>query len=234
MLLLRTLVVSVLLLALQVPPDHVPLPSTDFPPSDSRVQQNTSPGSSLTPLAKDVSDIRDLAFRPNGDGVHVGSTWDSYSFSDAPARFVIVNPEVSVKHADGTIERVTLRHAPAGGDSAVLLLNADQILVLGRMMTKLGGPKRRPPADIMEVPNQPVGQTLDILAFWNEFFPARTGHWEGWVFASYPIITEIAFVDAARTAAGAHVTIGYSGATVMLEMKNGIWQAVGLTGYWAT
>jgi hypothetical protein len=58
----------------------------------------------------------------------------------------------------------------------------------------------RSDAQIMETPNQPVAESMNILALWNEFFPARPGHWGGYEFTSYP--------------RAADVTIGYSGAAV--------------------
>jgi len=39
--------------------------------------------------------------------------------------------------------------------------------------------------------------------------------------ARYPVVTEIAFVDAGRTRAEVAVTIAYSGATVVLEKEGG-------------
>lgn len=47
-----------------------------------------------------------------------------------------------------------------------------------------------------------------------------------------PVITGIAFEDAARTKAYAQVTIGYEGATVALEKKAGAWKALGMGGRW--
>ena len=86
----------------------------------------------------------------------------------------------------------------------------------------------------METPNQPVGESMNILALWNEFFPARPGHWGGFEFTSYPRLTRIRFLDAARTRAAADVTIGYSGATVVLEKRGTTWTPVKLTNEWIT
>jgi len=86
----------------------------------------------------------------------------------------------------------------------------------------------------MQTPNQPVGASLDILALWNKFFAARPGHWGGWELETYPVITRLEFTDAARTRAEAAVTIGYSGATVVLEKTAGRWVAVRLTNHWIT
>jgi hypothetical protein len=56
----------------------------------------------------------------------------------------------------------------------------------------------------------------------------------GWVFGTYPIITDSQFLDAARTRAAAHVTVGYSGAAVLLEKANGVWKPSSLTAKWTT
>jgi hypothetical protein len=86
----------------------------------------------------------------------------------------------------------------------------------------------------METPNQPVGRSLDILVFWNKFFPSRQGHWAGWVFETYPVIEQIEFLDADRTRAAVGVTVGYSGATVMVEKTEGKWVARELVNFWVT
>ena len=99
---------------------------------------------------------------------------------------------------------------------------------------KLGGTRRRQPQAIMETPNQPVGDSMQILRLWNKFFHARPGHWGGWETETYPVIREIQFTDIARTKASARVTIGYSGATVELEKEEGRWVAKRLTDRWVT
>jgi hypothetical protein len=86
----------------------------------------------------------------------------------------------------------------------------------------------------METPNQPVGESMNILTLWNKFFPARPGHWGGWEFTSYPRLTRIEFLDAAHTKAAAAVTVGYSGATIVLEKQGGVWKPVKVTNYWVT
>jgi len=59
--------------------------------------------------------------------------------------------------------------------------------------------------------------------------------WGGWVFETYPIISEIEFVDTARSRAAVRVTVGYSGATVQMEKtKDGAWVAKELTNFWIT
>jgi hypothetical protein len=86
----------------------------------------------------------------------------------------------------------------------------------------------------MQPPNQPVGGSMGILAFWNKFFPARPGHWGGWMFETFPQVDQIEFVDADRTKANARVTIGYEGCTVVLEKDHGTWIAKSLTNRWIT
>jgi hypothetical protein len=52
--------------------------------------------------------------------------------------------------------------------------------------------------------------------------------------STYPRLTRIEFLDAARTRAAAHVTIGYSGVTVVLEQRGAAWVPVRLTNEWIT
>jgi hypothetical protein len=81
---------------------------------------------------------------------------------------------------------------------------------------------------------QPVGDSMQILSLFGRFFEARPGHWGGWELETYPQVTQIEFVNAERTKANANVTIGYSGATVVLEKVDGKWRAVRLTNQWIT
>jgi len=140
---------------------------------------------------------------------------------------------VSVKLAGSDVTTHTIVQRFPGLPN-VLQLRASDISLLERIVTSLGGTKRRAPQQIMETPNQPVGDSKRIVDFWNQFFPARPGHWGGWVLETYPVITRIEFLDAARTKASAFVTVGYSGATVVLEKIDGKWKAVRLTNQWIT
>jgi hypothetical protein len=105
---------------------------------------------------------------------------------------------------------------------------------MSRLLPTLGGTKRRQPQQVMETPNQPVGDSMDVLNFWNRFFAGRPGHWGGWELDTYPRIAQIEFLDAARAKANAAVVIGYSGATVVLEKIDGHWRAIRLTNQWVT
>jgi hypothetical protein len=106
--------------------------------------------------------------------------------------------------------------------------------VLKEILVQLGGTRRREPGHVMETPNQPVGDSMQILKLWTKFFVARPGHWGGWDLETAPVITEIQFTNAERTKASARVTIGYTGGTVELEKEDGRWIAKRLTNQWIT
>lgn len=144
-----------------------------------------------------------------------------------------MNADVRVRFHDDDVARVRLVQQFPNVQN-VLFLDTDQIALLARIITTLGGTRRQEPRQIMEVPNQPIGSSTQILRLWTAFFPARPGHWGGWELETYPVITEIHFTDAERTRAAARVTIGYSGATVELEKEGGVWTARRLTNFWIT
>jgi tetratricopeptide (TPR) repeat protein len=186
------------------------------------------------PIDADVAAIRQVVFRPTGDLALIKDPgWNAFTFPPALPPVVITRADVPVKTADGSTNRHVIYQRFAGLDQ-VLLLTSDELTLIGRLISTIGGTRRREPAQIMETPNQPVGASVDIVTFWNRFFPARAGHWGGWVLETYPIITQIEFVNPERTKANANVTIGYSGATVVLEKVEGIWKAIRLTNQWIT
>ncbi len=191
------------------------------------------PAPSTAALEADVRAIRHEVFRPAGGGVYGSGGWNGFSWPATTAPYVIVNPEVAVKTADGRVSRMMLSAQPSGFDN-VLFFGSEEISLLNSAITALGGTKRRAPGAIMETPNQPVGASMDILSLWNQFFAARPGHWGGWVFETYPIAGQIEFTNAERTKAIVPVTIGYAGATVMLEKRDGLWNAVRLVNRWVT
>jgi hypothetical protein len=138
-----------------------------------------------------------------------------------------------VRMPDGTATEVTLRDPFPGLDN-VVIVSSTQIHLLNGVITALGGTKRFVPASVMSTPNQPAGAALDVLAFWKQFFPVIPGHWGGWELQAFPRIGSITFLDEARTKAAVPVTIGYSGATVVLEKRDGTWHMVELTNQWIT
>jgi tetratricopeptide (TPR) repeat protein len=194
------------------------------------VQRVTPPSAGLE---ADVAAIRRVVFLPRGGEIYGERGWNAFKWSSTPPPFLLVNADVRVKLHDGAITRVTLIQEFSDAPSTVFF-NTDQIALLKKMITTLGGTKRREPGHIMETPNQPVGDSMQILAVWNKVFPSRPGHWGGWEIETYPVITEIEFTNAERTRAGAKVTIGYSGATVELEKQDGRWVAKRLTNQWIT
>jgi len=188
----------------------------------------------ISGIDADVAEIRQVVFRPLGDlAVYSGSGWNAFQFPAALPRFIVLRADVAVKTADGQIRRHTVYQKFPDLDH-VLLLKSDELSLLVRLLPTIGGTKSRAPTQIMETPNQPVGDSMQILSLFGRFFEARPGHWGGWELETYPQVTQIEFVNAERTKANANVTIGYSGATVVLEKVDGKWRAVRLTNRWIT
>jgi len=193
-------------------------------------QQVQEPAS---PLEKDVAAIRSLLFLPTGGPAYSGARgWNGFSWPATLPPFVVVNAQARVK-AEGRVSNVTL-YQRFPGLADVLLVNDEDLGFFSLMMNKVGGTKKRTPQAIMEVPNQPVGPSVNVMALLNKFFPMRPGHWGGWEFLTYPVITEIEFMNAGRTLARARVTIGYSGCDVLLEKAAGAWKATAMTNMWVT
>ncbi len=187
----------------------------------------------LTLIEQDVAAIREAIVKPTGDLIYGTGRWNAFSWPATLPPFVIVNSRVLVKFPDGQQMPVTLNQRFAQIDS-VVLLDPDQIAFFSGLVTSLGGTKKRQPTGVMETPNQPVGRSIDVGRFLNTFFPVRPGHWGGWEFLTYPVVSRIEFVNEERTKARASVIIGYSGADVILEKTNGVWKAVGLDNQWVT
>jgi len=197
-------------------------------------QRDLNRQSPTSSIDADVAEIRQVVFRPLGDlQIYGGSGWNAFKFPAALPRFIVVRADVQVKTSDGQVGRHTVYQRFPDLDH-VLLLKSDELSLLARLLPTIGGTKRRAPTQIMETPNQPVGDSMQILSLFGRFFEARPGHWGGWELETYPQVTQIEFVNAERTKANAHVTIGYSGATVVLEKVDGKWRAVRLTNQWIT
>jgi tetratricopeptide (TPR) repeat protein len=197
------------------------------------LDQPTTPAGPSDVLHRDVVAIRNAVFRPRGGGVFETGRWNAFRWESAATRFFTVDPELRVKSASGEITRITVFDSFPPLDN-VIFLDDERRKLLERIMLKIGGTKRRPWTQVMQTPNQPAGASLDVAAFWKKYFWTQPGHWGGWVFESYPIIDEIEFVNAERTRAAVKVTVGYSGATVQMEKKEGSWVATGLTNLWIT
>ena len=193
-------------------------------------QRTTKPSAGLE---EDVAEIRRVVFLPQGGGVYGTERWNAFSWPATPSAFMVVNSDVRIKLHDGGVTRASLVQNFPATQNAVFF-DTEQLAVLKKMITTLGGTKRREPRQIMETPNQPIGDSMQILAVWNKLFPSRPGHWGGWELETYPVITEIEFTDAKRTRASVRVVIGYAGATVELEKEGGKWIAKRLTNQWVT
>jgi len=184
--------------------------------------------------ALDVTAIRDVVFRPDGGGIYAGhGRWNGFAWPVASPPYLVARSELSVKLSDGNLTRVAVAPRVPGMDN-VLFVGGDDLELLSTIVARLGGTRTREPTGVMEVPNQPIGPSLDMVGLWNEFFPSRPGHWGGWVFETYPIITLVEFTDPARNSARAEVTVGYAGATVLLRKVDGTWRAIGLVNEWVT
>ena len=183
---------------------------------------------SETALQQDVMDIRDAVFHPNAN-------WPPHEFSrlraSAPPPFFVATPDVRVKLPDGSDLRVEAASRLSARPGA-LLLDEEQIVILERILTGLGGTRRRAPQAVMETPNQPIGDVEHIQKFWNRFFTMGPGHWGGWIIQTFPIVTEITFIDAARTRGSARIRTGYQGSTQLLTKGDGTWKVSGASGHW--
>jgi len=171
-------------------------------------------------------------FRPHGDGPFQGLRWE-FKPDASQKPFLVLRSHLNVKTPDGADIEVSADVMPPGFDNA-LLLTSEELDFFNRLMTKIGGTKRREPAHIMEVPNQPAGPPIDVLAFLNRLFPAHPGHWGGWMFETFPMITRIEFLNAERTRAAVAFTIRYEGATLILEKVDGRWVMKSMTNRWIT
>ena len=113
---------------------------------------------------------------------------------------------ISVLLAGGDRQRVAVSPAVAGVDH-VLFVDRGELALLERLVDRLGGARKREWKVATDVPNQPIGASVQVIAFWSQFFPARAGHWGGWVLETYPIITAIDLSDPTRSRATADVIV---------------------------
>lgn len=181
----------------------------------------------------DVRAIRDAVFLPQGGGLYHEGGGNAFSWPETLPPFLLLNPRIQVRLSDGQ-ERYVRVYDPVPGYDNVAFVEPEHQQMLSRLLARLGGTNTREPRWVMETPNQPVGGSMAILALWNKFFAARPGHWSGWVFATYPHLGTIEFLDEERTRAHAHVTIGYGGTAVVMEKIDGTWTPVRLSGRWVT
>ena len=185
-------------------------------------------------LERDVLEIRQLVFRPRGGGLFAGTQWELRSLEPSPTPFFVARTAIDVKlGGDAGVARVRIDR-PIPEFPNVLFWNTEQLAFFDLLLARIGGTEKGTPATVMAVPNQPVGGSRVVLELMKSFFPARPGHWGGWMIETFPMITHIEFSDAARTKAAVRFTVGYEGATAMLEKKNGVWTFKELTNRWIT
>jgi len=178
---------------------------------------------------KDVVDVRNAVFRPDGGGLLRDGRWSSFTWP-ASLPFVLTSPALRVKSGGDT--RRVVAYDPFPHVPNAVFLDDERRTLLERIMARLGGTKKRPWVQVMQTPNQPDGPALDVLALWRKTFWAQPGHWGGWIFEGFPIINEIEFVDDSRSKAAVKIRVGYTGGTVQLEKRDGAWTMTGLTNFW--
>src|SRR5262249_37197562 len=97
-----------------------------------RHQSADTPAAPPGALAKDVVDIRNLVFRPKGDGVFAGSSWELRSLMPEHTPYFVVNPDVDVKLPTGAMTRITVRQAIPDHPN-VLFLDGEQLAFFDRL-----------------------------------------------------------------------------------------------------
>jgi tetratricopeptide (TPR) repeat protein len=198
------------------------------------VREGTSsaPAPAAGTLEAEVLAVRDAVFLPLGNAL-LGSQWNLAEWPAALPRYVVALGTLSVTTADGTARDVRVARPPATL-SNVVFMTRDEVRYLTSTISQMGGTARRTSTSVMQVPNQPVGGSRSIVEWWNRFFPARPGHWGGFEILTYPAFSSIEFTDAARTRALVPITVGYSGATVVLQKRDGVWTMRELVNFWIT
>lgn len=185
-------------------------------------------------LQQDLLAIRDEVFRPTGAPIYATEQWNAFEWPTSLPQFVLVADRMEVTAPSSVDTRPIPLAYPISGVPQAIFITPAQKALLERVITIVGGTRTSQPSQIMEVPNQPVGPSLGILALWSRFFPARQGHWAGWEIYAYPRVSDVTFADLSRTRAAVRVTIGYAGATVFLEKVDGKWRAIRLADQWVT
>ena len=188
-----------------------------------------APGS----LEAEVDAVRRTVFQPLGGGVY-GSRggWNAMNWPGSLPSFLIAPATLPVHESNGRV-RIVSASRPLPGFDNTLYLAQEHFDLLEKTIAILGGSLRRVPQSVMSTPNQPAGAAKTITRLWNRFFPMRPGHWGGWEFATYPVISRIEFTNPERTRASVPVIVGYSGGTVLLEKIGGEWRAIEIVNQWA-
>jgi hypothetical protein len=195
-----------------------------------QIGQRSAREEAQTEIGKDIAAIRELVFHPEGS-----STLGAFSLNalrprrNAPT-LVIVNPEVHVRFADGTVGRPLVYQQFSSAEHA-LFLTVEQRAALGTIVAILDGRQNQRGTNTRAPAGQPVEQRPQrVRPFWDRFFP--TGEWQHTPGETGPSIRDIEFLDAERTKAAARIVAASQGTTVMLQRLNGAWRVVDLVDGW--
>jgi tetratricopeptide (TPR) repeat protein len=172
----------------------------------------------LSPLERDVMDIRTTFFTPLGSPIWGES---ARQWPTGMARLLVVNPEVQVSVPNTGPVEIEPLYNPPGPYSNVLFLSRDESAVLAQVIRALGRPDLLPPST---TPLPAIDPSRTILALFNRFFPAyETGHF-GLSMYARPTLHRISFLDLERTKANIVVTRDGDGSeTYRIEKNNGAW-----------
>ena len=184
-----------------------------------------------TSLDRDIAAIRVELFRPQGGGIYGTSGGNGFRWPAALSPFQLVSRDIRIKTIDGKEQTYSAPFTTPAGLRAVFVTSEDQA-ALRLILDRIGGTDTKEWVNPLDLPNQPIGGSIQIAQLWSKFFPLRPGHWGGWELTVYPDITRITFDRDGH--ALAEVTIGYGGGTYELAKENGKWVAKRMVSMWVT
>jgi tetratricopeptide (TPR) repeat protein len=189
----------------------------------ARQEEPTAPASDVE---REAVAILRVMFDPRSSGISGWSEWPQ-----AMPAMLLFDTEVRIKAADAGEEAHQLRFTPPSGPR-VIFIDGSARHGLELILDHLGGTDHAEPANVMDVPNQPIGGALQIAQHWAQYFPMRPGHWGGWELTPYPSVSRILF-DRDN-----HAVVdfgnGYSGGTAELVKENGLWLVKRIVSTWVT
>ncbi|MEO8681322.1 MAG: hypothetical protein ABI665_19890 [Vicinamibacterales bacterium] len=189
------------------------------------------PPAASTDRERDVAEIRRILFTP-GNGSVYGQRWNAFEFSATGPALAVVSPAVMIVEPGKEPYSMSVDFE-ADTTSRMLFIDATSRQLLERILDSVGGTEKREWTGVMDTPNQPIGGSMSIAGLWSQFFAIRPGHWGGWEFFTYPVISKIMFEEGG-TSARADFTIGYSGGTIRVVKENGKWVAKEVVSIWIT
>lgn len=190
-----------------------------------------------TPIDADVADVRLLILQPAGALPLIRAGAESAQFNQFPsdARYVLLQPELLVRTADGRPAAHTVYQQFPDFPRALFLTHEEQTLLVRSIMVA-GRLQATPPGVDPETGIEPKPTDRDVMALLAEFLPLPATNLRDWSarrhLATDPTIWMIEFTNAARTRANVAVVYGYQGATVMCEKIDGKWRAIKIVNRW--